>query len=239
MLGFVLVTLFSGDDRAWTLRDATQEGRADVVALLIREGADPDYTTNRTVLHEAAALGHAAVVDTLLARGAAIDPVDSDGHSPLTLAVSNDHFDVARTLMAAGAVQNLPRQAGGALRWALHRSEVDLAMALLGAGADPNATGSMSGNTPLIEAATHDHPDAVRALIAAGADPNAARTDDEGNAPLHEAAGDGYAEVVRALLNAGADSNMPNGEGQTPLDLAESEEVRAILRAASATRPRR
>ncbi len=230
LLGFTVATLVSdGGERDWTLSDATAEGRADVVSTLIAQGGDANYTSTRTLLHNAALAGHIAVIDTLIARGAEVDRVDGDGHTALTLAIANDQFDAARALVEAGGLQNLPERSGDALRLALHRGEIDLAMSLLDAGADPNATSDGAGNTPLIEAATHDHADAVRALLARGADPNTARTNDEAHTPLHEAAEEGYLEVVRLLLDGGADPAIKAGSGQTALDLADSKEMRALI----------
>lgn len=48
--------------------------------------------------------------------------------------------------------------------------------------------------------------------------------------PLHYAAHEGHAEVVQLLLSFGADPAIADIDGNTPLDLAEDEQVQEALR---------
>jgi hypothetical protein len=59
----------------------------------------------------------------------------------------------------------------------------------------------------------------VAVLIASGADPNA--IDRSGVAPLHRSVRTRCAAAVSALLERGADPRLPNGNGSTPMMLAE------------------
>ncbi|MFI2650024.1 ankyrin repeat domain-containing protein [Micromonospora fulviviridis] len=70
------------------------------------------------------------------------------------------------------------------------------------AGLPVNLTND-KGDTLLILAAYHAHPETVGALLARGADP--ARTNDRGQTALAAAVFRRNAEAVRALLDAGAD----------------------------------
>jgi ankyrin repeat protein len=65
-----------------------------------------------------------------------------------------------------------------------------------------------AGNTLLMLAAYHGHPDTVRTLVAAGADVN--RANDRGQTPLAGAVFKDEAEVVRVLVAAGADPDAGN-----------------------------
>lgn len=104
----------------------------------------------------------------------------------------------------------------------------DLA-AQVDAGLPVNLTNDR-GDTLLILAAYHDHPETVRALLARGADH--ARANDRGQTALAAAVFRQSAETVRALLAAGAD---PAGGGPSALATAEFfdlPEMAALLRAA-------
>lgn len=63
-----------------------------------------------------------------------------------------------------------------------------------------------SGNTLLMLAAYHGHPDTVRMLAEAGADVN--RVNDRGQTPLAGAVFKDEADVVRVLVAAGADPDL-------------------------------
>ena len=91
-------------------------------------------------------------------------------------------------------------------------------MALLAAGADPNARNN-NGETPLHRA---DSANDVTPLLAAGANLNA--RDNVGETPLHEATAERSrsADVAAALLAAGADPNARDATGATPLDVMRS-----------------
>ena len=86
-------------------------------------------------------------------------------------------------------------------------------MALLAAGADPNARNN-NGETPLHRA---DSANDVTPLLAAGANLNA--RDNVGETPLHEATAERSrsADVAAALLAAGADPNARDNYGHMPL----------------------
>jgi uncharacterized protein len=74
--------------------------------------------------------------------------------------------------------------------------------AAIDAGVPVNLT-DPKGDTFVILAAYHGHPDTVRALLARGADP--ARMNDRGQTALAAATFIRSAEIVTALLDAGAD----------------------------------
>lgn len=75
------------------------------VRELLAGGADlhaHDTLQGRTALHQAAAEGHAPVVQALLAAGAEVNEGDSSGQTPLLCASVNGHGLVAQELLAAG-----------------------------------------------------------------------------------------------------------------------------------------
>ncbi|MFF3866297.1 ankyrin repeat domain-containing protein [Micromonospora sp. NPDC001898] len=114
----------------------------------------------------------------------------SDDLDAETLAFAHRMFDLAR----GGATEEL-------------RANVD-------AGLPVNLTND-KGDTLLILAAYHNHPDTVAALLARGADH--ARVNDRGQTALAAAVFRRNPDTVRALLTAGAD---PEHGGPSALDTA-------------------
>jgi len=79
---------------------------ADVVAALARGGADPNRPAGlgrQTPLHAAARRGNVGVAVALLDHGAAIDPRDRTGETPLRRAVNCRQLVLVRRLSARGA----------------------------------------------------------------------------------------------------------------------------------------
>lgn len=66
-------------------------------------------------------------------------------------------------------------------------------------------------------------------LIQAGANLNQKTEGDGENTPLHLAVLNKNLPLIHLLINAGADPSTQNGDGQTPLDLADAEEMKAVL----------
>ncbi len=74
------------------------------------------------------------------------------------------------------------------------------------------------GDTPIYEAAAHNHPELVRLLLDFGADINICTS--TGETPLHGAIAAHHLSMVTLLLDNGADINASLAHGQTPLRLA-------------------
>jgi len=101
---------------------AAAEGHADVVDMLLEAGADPDHqahistlTSRRNADHPtggfsalmwAARNGHEDAVRRLIAGGANPDLANGDGATAMMIAIYNDRFDMAATLMELGADVN-------------------------------------------------------------------------------------------------------------------------------------
>ena len=71
------------------------------------------------------------------------------------------------------------------------------------------------GNTLLMLAAYHGHPDTVRLLLSRGTDVD--RRNDRGQTPLGGVAFKGYVDIAELLIAAGAAVDADNGGGSTPL----------------------
>lgn len=151
---------------------AAAEGHADVVSALLDAKADPNRKARITTLKErkhadhptggltalmfAVRNGHAAAARALIAGGADPSLTNGDGATAMILAIVNDRFDLARTLLDLGADANdgslyfavdmhdatsdMRARDGSRLR-ADHQNTLtalDLVALLLARGADPN-----------------------------------------------------------------------------------------------------
>ena len=106
------------------------------------------------------------------------------------------------------------------LHW-VAKADPDVITALIAAGADVNATDNLD-RAPLHFVSAMAAPDIVALFIEAGADVNAKTANDW--TPLHGVAKFGSPENIRVLLDAGADAGAVNKMGETPFDLAASNE---------------
>jgi ankyrin repeat protein len=151
---------------------AAEEGHVDVVSALLAAKADPNakahvsaLTTRKnadhptggfTALMFAVRNGHENVVRALAKGGADLKIVNGDGVTATSIAITNDRFDLARTLLDLGADPN-----DGALYFAVDMHD---------------ATTDMRAHDGSRLRADHENQltalDLIRLLLEKGADPN-------------------------------------------------------------------
>ncbi len=185
------------DEPGSALLAALYRGDAEAVASLRADATE-------LTIFEAAAVGDVgrvrALVDDEPALANAFAP---DGFHALGLAAFFHHPEVVRFLIQAGADVRAPSQ--NAMRvTALHSAVADegdseSALALVAAGADPNAK-QRHGCTPLHAAAQTGDRRVVEALLAAGADP--AVPHDGGKRATELAREAGHTELAQLLEQA-------------------------------------
>jgi ankyrin repeat protein len=161
---------------------AVGERAGEVVPMLLAAGAHPMPTddSGHTPMGGAAAHGNLEVLEMLVAAGASAQP-HASGPCPLHSAVRNGQFETTQWLLAHGADIDA-RQEGRetALHVAIEKDEVELALALIAAGADPDVqTSDEKRVTPLILATKKGDVELITALLAAGADPHTKDADGE------------------------------------------------------------
>ena len=195
---------------------AAAEGHADVVKALLDAKADPnrkarvttletrkhaDHPTGGfTALMYAVRNGHEAVARTLAQGGADLNVTNGDGVTALIVAIVNDRFDLAGTLVDLGANANdgslyfavdmhdattdMRARDGSRLRadYPNKMTALDLIARLLDHGADPNKafTGQLHSSTlccsdeinasPFYRAAVAADVEALKLMIKKGAD---------------------------------------------------------------------
>ncbi|HEY9461576.1 MAG TPA: ankyrin repeat domain-containing protein [Vicinamibacterales bacterium] len=197
------------------LMRAAAEGHTDVIQALLDAKADPNKRAHVTELEErkhadhatggftalmfAARNGHEAAVRALIAGGADPKLTNGDGATPTIIAIVNDRFDLAKTLVELGADPNdgslyfavdmhdatsdMRARDGSRLR-ADHDNSIgalDLVKFLLDRGADPNkpfvgqlhsyslCCGEEVNSSPFYRAAVAADVEALKLMIAKGA----------------------------------------------------------------------
>jgi len=197
------------------LMRAASEGHADVIQALLDAKADPNRRAHVTQLEErkhadhatggftalmfAARNGHEAAIRSLIKGGADPKLTNGDGATATAIAIVNDRFDLAKTLVDLGAdpndgslyfavdmhdaTQDMRARDGSRLR-ADHTNTMgalDLIKVLLDRGADPNKAfvgqlhsttlccGEEINSSPFYRAAVAADVEALKLMIAKGA----------------------------------------------------------------------
>ncbi len=226
------------------LTSAPAPATIDTVTASGPRPSDPVDEAGRALL-DAAAAADTAAVRQLLADGAAVDPVDAAGRTPLVVASYAADLELAGVLVEAGADVNRQDETRQSA-YLIATSEIgpDDGLALLrltlANGADVGAKDSFNG-TGLIRAAHRGYADIVDELIRNGIEID--HVNGLGWTALLEAiilgaGGPEHTRVVQLLLDAGADPGLVDNDGVTPLAHARARGFDAIadaLTAAGAT----
>ncbi len=135
----------------------------------------------------AARTGNLEVVKALLAKGANVNAATEDANATaLMWALSGNHDEIARTLIAAGAdVRRSTTKGFTPLMFAARSGDVEMGKAIVAAGADVNAVGA-DGTHVLAYTVMQGSEAFALFLLESGANPNATI---DGVPALHAAAG--------------------------------------------------
>jgi uncharacterized protein len=144
---------------------------------------------------------------------------EPDGTTPLHWAVQQDHLDIVKALISAGANVNTRNRYGTApLVLAATTGNVSVTKALLKAGADFRISVPETGND-LVTAARTGNPDVIKLLLTAGSDVNFAEPV-SGQTALMWAAAEGHPEAVNALIAGRANVAAQSSDKKTALFFA-------------------
>lgn len=212
---------------------------AELVERLLAHGADPNvWHKGQTVLHHAIAENAWHVAEILVAQGARHDADDLRdaiwGGGSLYAALTHPSADELpsveriRWLVATGANPKMPDADGNSVIFSAAWHHPQLVPLLVELGAElerPNT----AGRTPLLNlAAQNGRPESLAALVDAGAVLD--QRDVEGRTAIWYAVENQNESNLRCLLHAGADATIPDGEGLTPLALAQTRRLVTLQR---------
>eukprot|EP00727_Mastigamoeba_balamuthi_P008432 m51a1_g4210 hypothetical protein (2256) ;mRNA; r:59266-66642 len=217
----------SSDDLETFAAQARQSLRlADLTSLALPAADEvPSLPASRLtqVLFAAAVQDRADIIDRLSGR-IGIDVTDSDGRTPLQLAILRGHVCAVGALLRAGASAS----EGNPLHVACAAGRADVAAALIAAGAKRDAADA-KGRTALHVACDLCHADIVSCLLAGAPAGLVDARDAEGSTALHLACSRGREDVVRCLLAAGARQDVTDRQGRRPLHVACSRACTAAI----------
>jgi len=155
------------------LFEAVENGEREEVRRHVESGFDInciDQEDGYTALLLAAELGKPAIVEELLAAGAALDAKDSFGRTALYASAVAGHTEVVDALLRAGADVDGADDDGRTPFWAsMALRHLDVAALLLGTGRVDIDARDTSGKSPLSYAVDSGHADCIDFLRANGA----------------------------------------------------------------------
>ena len=141
------------ENQHFTFWEAVQQSNYEVVRTYLKNGQDPN-DHNRDTGYRALHLAKTVkMVELLIHYRADVHLEDDSGHTPLTIAICFDRFDVVKTLLKHGAELNLENGAGQTPLG--NANTVEMARMLLRYGADIN--GNKPYRSPLCSS-TNNYP---------------------------------------------------------------------------------
>jgi len=189
---------------------AARRGNAELVALLLKAGADAAKAGNggETPIDIALASRNIGIADALIAGGAKLDRPDARLHT----AINNGQTDLVRWLLLKGIPPG-----PAVLHDAALKGHIETIRLLIENGASVTGVND-GGATALHDAALAGHAAAVDLLLAKGAVIDA--RDSGGRTPLFLAASWGRRAAVELLLERGASKLTRDNSGKSPREAA-------------------
>ena len=211
--------LAARDERGYTaLHLVANEGGTEIMAMLLKAGADPDAKTDQglkgTPLMWATSSDDLELGVLLLKHGASVNAVDKYGDHALNWAVYQGNLAYTELLLIHSANPKLASRHGAALDIAMRRGFAPIMQVLADAIGLP---GVGKSSEPLLRAVEHNNLQTAKKLLT----PDTVATRDRYDRPLLQLAVlKGNEAMVSMLLDGGAEVDQTDRIGFTPLMVA-------------------
>lgn len=207
---------------------ASENGCLSIVRLLLDEGADIEYATDRerlTALFSAVRASQFHIAEYLVSKGALLESKLFSGETLLMAAASGSNYELVKFFVDKGLEVNATDKYGNTVVHYLVQHNpangpkiIDF---LVNKGANHNQK-NFRGQSPLMLAARDSSLELTRWFINSGDSVN--NRDEDGNTALHYACfgvpHSGENRIVSVLVEAGALADARDNMGRTPLMLA-------------------
>ncbi|KAI3654766.1 hypothetical protein MP228_000146 [Amoeboaphelidium protococcarum] len=212
------------------LKALFQEDQEKFRELISKKKADlgqADKKCGRNLFHWSALLGRTefakmAVDTTNNAKDIlnAINAVDSDGRTPLCLAVITQRIDLLRVLMneSTAALNVIDKHGKSPLHYAMYNDDLAVCTVLILRGANVNEINKSSGEPILIESILRRHYDVAQFLIKNNC--NLQLLDRSKRNALHHAVIEQCYDICKALIDKGIDMDTLDYSGLSPMEYA-------------------
>lgn len=214
------------------LSDAAKTGNVELVKLLLEYGYPTNELSLWQTVNDAICANSLETVRYLCEEcGASTTYVYEDNYTPLEMAAMRGTVEIAKYLVSRGVrVEDTPT----CLYNAVLKGHTEMAEYLLSQDVHPSGAAVRTDGTvsedALSEAVRRGRLDLVKLLVEAGADVNGSERWDSGFTPvLCSAARKPSEHIVAYLIEHGADVNIVDSDGDSPLELASSKEIAAII----------
>ena len=219
---------FSNNNAETPLLIAVRNKNAEMVKLLLSQGASPDIADRRgyTPLMAAVEMDVPQIAEWLIDAKARIDLYDAGGMSPLKFAIAKSNSAMVDFLIKKGADPDFARD-GDKLPIEIVLTAKPFDLELFNYLNKISKKSDLVASSLLFDAVDNNQIDVVKILLARGMDANS--KDADGKTLLYKTLEKGYGDIAALLIEKGADPQTAVGT-LPPLELAVRANMKVVVK---------